>query len=80
MLDTTPITTAITAMIRTGTTEQALLAAVAHLFPNLTPTELPQALQVAQAERSAVRPVAMSTAAGTASGLDLSMTWAKWPL
>jgi len=32
VLDTTPVTAAIAAMIRTGTTEQALLAAVAHLF------------------------------------------------
>ena len=58
MLDTTPITTAITKLISTGTTEQALLAAVAHLFPNLIPTELSQALQVAQAqaERKALRP------------------------
>jgi len=30
MLDTTPVTATITAMIRTGTTEQALLAAVAR--------------------------------------------------
>ena len=58
MLDTTPMTTAITRLINTGTTEQALLAAVAHLFPDLSPTELSQALQVAraQAERRAVRP------------------------
>jgi hypothetical protein len=37
MLDTTPVTTAITRMISTGTTEEALLTAVAHLFPNLSP-------------------------------------------
>jgi hypothetical protein len=57
MLDTTPVTTAITHLIRTGTTEQALLAAVVHLFPNLSPTELSQVLQVAQAaaERQAAR-------------------------
>jgi hypothetical protein len=47
MLDTTPVTTAITRLISTGTTEQALLTAVAHLFPNLSPAELSQALQVA---------------------------------
>jgi len=35
MLDTTPITTAIAAMIRTGTSEAALLAAVARQFPQL---------------------------------------------
>ena len=58
MLDTTPVTTAITRLISTGTTEQALLVAVAHLFPNLSPAELSQALQVAQAaaERKALRP------------------------
>ena len=37
MLDTTPVTAAIAAMIRTGTTEQALLAAVAHLFSGSVP-------------------------------------------
>jgi hypothetical protein len=49
MLDTTPVTTAITRLISTGTTEQALLTAVAHLFPNLSPAELSEALQVATA-------------------------------
>jgi hypothetical protein len=49
MLDTTPVTTAITKLISTGTTEEALIAAVAHMFPNLSPAELSQALQVAQA-------------------------------
>jgi hypothetical protein len=49
MLDTTPVTTAITKLISTGTTEQAILAAVAHLFPELTSAELSQALQVATA-------------------------------
>jgi len=33
MLDTTPVTTAITHLISTGTTEQALLAAVTHFVP-----------------------------------------------
>ena len=58
MPDITPVTTAIAAMIVTGTTEQALLAAVAYLFPNLNPAELSQVLQVAQAqaERQAMRP------------------------
>ena len=57
MLDTTPITTAITRLISTGTTEEALLTAVAYLFPNLSPAELSQALQVATtaAERQAMR-------------------------
>ena len=49
MIDTTPVTTAIATMISTGTTEQALLAAVAKRFPELTSAELSQALQVAQA-------------------------------
>jgi hypothetical protein len=50
MLNITPIST--------GTTEQALLAAVARAFPELTPAELSQALQVATAaaERKALRP------------------------
>jgi hypothetical protein len=58
MLDTTPVTTAITRLISTGTTEQALLTAVTYLFPDLSPAELSQALQVAttQAERRALRP------------------------
>ena len=57
-LDTTPVTTAITRLISTGTTEQVLLAAVTHPFPNLSPAELSQALQVATAaaERKALRP------------------------
>ena len=49
MLNITPITTTITRLITTGTTEQALLAAVAQLFPELTSAELSQALQVATA-------------------------------
>jgi hypothetical protein len=57
MLDTTPITTEITRLITTGTTEQALLAAVARRFPELTRTEFLAALQdaTAQAERKIVR-------------------------
>ena len=57
MLDTTPVTTAIAAMIRTGTTEQQIVAAVAHLFPNLTRRELVAAAQdaMAVAERQAAR-------------------------
>ena len=57
MLDTTPITTEITRLITAGTTEQALLVAVAQLFPELTAAELSQALQVATtaAERKALR-------------------------
>ena len=57
MLNTTPVTTQITKLIATGTTEQALLTAVRHLFPDLSPAELSQALQMAQetAERQATR-------------------------
>jgi hypothetical protein len=49
VLDTTPITTEITSLISTGTTEEALLAAVSYLFPNLSPAELSAALQDATA-------------------------------
>jgi hypothetical protein len=58
MLDTTPLTTEIARLISTGTTEQALLAAVAYLFPNLSPAELSATLQeaTAAAERQALRP------------------------
>jgi hypothetical protein len=57
MIDTTPAAVAITRLISTGTTEQALLSAAAHLFPNLSLAELSQALQVATAaaERQATR-------------------------
>jgi uncharacterized protein (DUF433 family) len=57
MLDTTPVTATIKRLIATGTTEQALLAAVARSFPDLSPAELSQALQVATtaAERQAAR-------------------------
>jgi hypothetical protein len=57
MLDTTSITTEITRLISAGTTEQAILAAVSYLFPNLSPAELSAALQqaTAAAERQATR-------------------------
>jgi len=57
MLDTTPITTEITRLISTGTTEQALLAAVSYLFPNLSLAELSAVLQeaTAAAERRITR-------------------------
>jgi hypothetical protein len=57
MLDTTPVTTAITRLISTGTPEQALLVAVAHMFPDLSPAELSAALQdaTAAAERRIVK-------------------------
>ena len=50
MPDTTQVSTAIAEMIRTGTTGPQLIAAIATVFPDLSPTELSQALQVAQAE------------------------------
>jgi hypothetical protein len=55
--DTTPVTTAIAAMIRTGTAEPQILAAVARRFPDLTRSEFVAALQdaVAEAERRVVR-------------------------
>jgi hypothetical protein len=40
MLDATPVTAAIAKLISTGASEQALLAAVARLFPDLSPAEL----------------------------------------
>jgi uncharacterized protein (DUF433 family) len=57
MLDTSTITAAITHLIATGASEQALLAAVAYLFPDLSPAELSAALQeaTAKAERQASR-------------------------
>jgi hypothetical protein len=48
-LDTATITAAITRLIATGASEQALLAAVAYLFPDLSPAELPAAPREAQA-------------------------------
>ena len=58
MLDTTPVTMAITRLISTGTAEQTLLASVAHVFPNLSPAELLQALWVATAAAEAASPAA----------------------
>ena len=57
MFDTSPVTVELTRLINTGTTEQALLAAAAHLFPDLSPAELSAALQeaTAAAERQATR-------------------------
>jgi hypothetical protein len=49
MPDTTQVSTAIAEMIRTGTTGRQLITAIAAAFPDLSPTELSQALQVAQA-------------------------------
>jgi uncharacterized protein (DUF433 family) len=57
MADTSNVTTEIARLISSGTTEQALLAAVARKFPELTTAELSAALQdaTAQAERHAAR-------------------------
>jgi uncharacterized protein (DUF433 family) len=57
MLDTSPVTRTITRMIASGTTEQTLLSAVAHMFPELSPSDLSAALQeaTAQAEKRAAR-------------------------
>ena len=57
MLDTTPVTTAITKLITAGIAERELLAAVARRFPELTHAEFAAALQdaTAAAERQAVR-------------------------
>ena len=58
MLDTSNITSAIAVMIRAGTTERQLLAVVERRFPDLSPAQLSEFLQVAQAqaERKALRP------------------------
>jgi hypothetical protein len=55
MLDTTPVTTAITRLIAAGVTERDLVAAVAHRFPELDRREFLAALQDATeaAERRA---------------------------
>jgi hypothetical protein len=58
MLDTiTPVTATIRHLISTGTTEQELLAAVVRKFPDISPRELSEALQVAlsEAEKLAAR-------------------------
>ena len=57
VLDTTPVTAAIAAMIRTGTTEQQLLAAIATAFPDLARAKFVAALQEATeaAEKDAAR-------------------------
>jgi hypothetical protein len=57
MTDTAPVTSTITRLISTDTTEQALLVAVVQLFPNLTRAELSVALQdaTAAAERRVIK-------------------------
>jgi hypothetical protein len=53
MLDITPITTAITRMISTGTPEGEIIARVVRQFPNLTAAELSAVLQEATARGGA---------------------------
>ena len=57
MIDTQPVTATIKHLISTGAAEPQIVAAVAHLFPDLTAAEVSQALQVATAaaERQAAR-------------------------
>jgi uncharacterized protein (DUF433 family) len=57
MLDTTPVTTAITRLIVAGTPEGEILARVVRTFPDLTLAELSAALQeaTAAAERRIIR-------------------------
>jgi len=57
MTDTTEPTATITRLISTGTTEQVLLITVAHPFPELSASELSQAIQwaTAAAERKVLR-------------------------
>jgi hypothetical protein len=57
MTDAQPVTATIKHLISTGTTEQALLTAVAVRFPELTPAELSEAIQAGaeQAERQVAR-------------------------
>jgi uncharacterized protein (DUF433 family) len=57
MLDATPVTTAIAAMIASGATGQQIVAALVRRFPTLTLAELSEALQAGteQAERQASR-------------------------
>jgi hypothetical protein len=58
MLDTTPVTAEITKLITTGTTEQALLTAVAQLSRTCRRRSSARPLQVATAaaERRVLRP------------------------
>jgi hypothetical protein len=57
MIDTTQVASEIRHLITTGTPEGELLVRVLRRFPDLTPAELSQALQVATAaaERQASR-------------------------
>ena len=57
MIDTSAITTQITRLIATGSTQESILAAVAVMFPAISPAELSAALQeaTAAAEKRAAR-------------------------
>jgi hypothetical protein len=57
MVDTTPVTAEICRLISIGIAERELLSVVVRRFPDLTRTELAQALQdaTAAAERRAAR-------------------------
>ena len=57
MIDTTQVATEIRHLITAGTAEGELLVRVVRRFPDLTPAELSQALQVATAaaEKQATR-------------------------
>jgi uncharacterized protein (DUF433 family) len=57
MLDTSTVTTAIAAMITSGTTGQQIVAALVRRFPDLTLAELSEAIRAGteQAERQATR-------------------------
>jgi hypothetical protein len=56
VLGTTPVTREITKLIATGTTEQAILSAVAYLLPAISPAELSAVLQEARLQlRSGLR-------------------------
>ena len=56
MIDTANVVTEIKHLIAAGTSERELLITVARAFPELTPAELSQALQVATtaAERKVI--------------------------
>ena len=56
-IDTSPVTHELTRLISQGSSEQALLSAVAHLFPDISSADLSAAIQdaVEEAQRRALR-------------------------
>jgi hypothetical protein len=75
MLDTSLITTEITKLIAKGATEDALLAAAAYLFPNLTRRAAGRQVATKAAEKQATKTALDSTAdreghAAARCGLD----------